>query len=102
MNPFGDVNGSKGQRTECTFWAQKVRLMAMVLSGPIDGSRSREVARDGQNGDGPPWQHQVKLAWRGYRDEGKPMTRLFSWPAAPKLKQGNNENGHLPGTRRLH
>ena len=23
------------------------------------------VARDGQNGDGPLWQHQVKLAWEG-------------------------------------
>jgi hypothetical protein len=41
VNPFGDVNGSKGQRTDCTFWGQKSRLMATVLSGSISMASRR-------------------------------------------------------------
>jgi hypothetical protein len=103
VNPFGDVNGSKGQRTDCTFWGQKVQADG---NGPvrvhIDGkSEAAGVARDGQNGAGPLWQHQVKLAWEGLIEmKGNRMTRLLLVArGTEKLKRGNKnqELGHLPG-----
>jgi hypothetical protein len=103
VNPFGDVNGSKGQRTDCTFWGQKVEADG---NGPvrvhIDGkSEAAGVARDGQNGAGPLWQHQVKLAWEGLIEmKGNRMTRLLLVArGTEKLKRGNKkeELGQLPG-----
>jgi hypothetical protein len=103
VTPFGDVNGSKGQRTDCTFWGQEVQADG---NGPvrvhIDGkSEAAGVARDGQNGDGPLWQHQVKLAWEGLIEmKGNRMTRLLLVArGTEKLKRGNKneESGHPPG-----
>jgi hypothetical protein len=101
VNPLGDVNGSKGQCTDCTFWGQKVQADG---NGPvwvqIDGkSEAAGVARDGKNGDGPLWQHQVKLAWEGLIEmKGKRMTRLLLVArGTEKLKRGNKNEGHLPG-----
>jgi hypothetical protein len=103
VNPLGDVNGSKGQCTDCTFWGQKVQADG---NGPvrvhIDGkSEAAGVARDGQNGDGPLWQHQVKLAWEGLIEmKGNRMTRLLLVArGTEKLKRGNKneERGQLPG-----
>jgi len=103
VNPFGDINGSKGQRTDCTFWGQKVQADG---NGPvrvhIEGkSEAAGVGRDGQNGDGPLWQHQVKLAWEGLIEmKGNRMTRLLLVArGTEKLKRGNKneELGHLPG-----
>ena len=103
VNPFGDINGSKGQCTECTFWGQKVQADG---NGPvrvhIDGkSEAAGVAASGQNGDGPLWQHQVKLAWEGLIEmKGNRMTRLLLVArGTEKLKRGNKneESGQLPG-----
>jgi hypothetical protein len=102
VNPFGDVNGSKCRRKECTFWGKKVGADA---DGPvrvqIDGESEAEgVARDGQNGDGPPWKHQVKLAWEGLIEmTGNRMTQLLLVArGAEKLQRGNKngESGRLP------
>jgi hypothetical protein len=77
VNPLGDVNGSKCRRADCTFWGQKVEADG---NGPvriqIDGkSEVAGGAGDGQNGDGPHWQHQVKLAWEGLIEmQGNQMT----------------------------
>ncbi len=103
VNPFGDVNGSKGQCTDCTFWGQKIQADD---NGPIrvhiDGkSEVAGVARDGQNGDGPLWQHQVKLAWEGLIEmKGNQMTRLLLVArGTEKLERRNKneESGHLTG-----
>jgi hypothetical protein len=103
VNPFGDVNGSKGLSRDCTLWGQKVQSDG---NGPvwvhIDGkSEVAGVARDGQNGDGPLWQHQVNLAWEGLIEmTGNRMTRLLLVArGTEKLKRGNknDELGHLPG-----
>jgi hypothetical protein len=101
VNPFGDVNGSKGQCTDCTFWGQKVQADG---NGPvrvhIDGkSEAAGVARDGQNGDCPLWQHQVKLSWEGLIEmKGNRMTQLLLVArGTEKLKRGNKNEGHLPG-----
>ena len=53
VNPFGGINGSKGKRTDCTFWGKKVQADG---NGPvrvrIEGkSEAAGVARDGQNGE---------------------------------------------------
>jgi hypothetical protein len=100
VNPLGDVNGSKGQCTDCTFWGQKVQADG---NGPvrvhIEGkSKVAGVARDEKNGDGPLWQHQVKLAWEGLIEmKGNRMTRLLLVArGAEKLKRNKNE-GRLPG-----
>src|ERR1700693_1120837 len=80
VNPLGGVNGSKGQCTDCTFWGQKVQAdgNGLVLVH-IDGkTEAAGVAGDGQNGAGPPWRHQVKLAWKGLIEmKGDRMTRLL-------------------------
>ena len=103
VNPFGGVNGSKGQYTDCTFWGQKVQADG---NGPvwvhIDGkSEAAGVAPDGQNSDGPLWQHQVRLAWEGLIEmKGNRMTRLLLVArGTEKLKRGNKneERGRLPG-----
>jgi hypothetical protein len=103
VNPFGGVNGSKGQRADCTLWGQKVQADG---TGPvrvhIDGkSEAAGVARDGHKGDGPLWQHQVKLAWEGLIEmKGNRMTRLLLVArGTEKLKRGNKneKSGHLPG-----
>jgi len=95
VNPLGEINGSKGQCTDCTFWGQKVQADG---NGPvrvhIDGkSEAAGVARDGQNGDGPLWQHQVKLAWEGLIEmKGNRMTRLLLVArGTEKLKRGNRK-----------
>jgi len=100
VNPLGDVNGSKGQCTDCTFWGQKVQADG---NGPvrvhIDGkSEAAGVARDGQYGDRQPWQHQVKLAWEGLIEmKGNRMTRfLLVARATEKLKRGNKQGGIGP------
>jgi hypothetical protein len=103
VNPFGGVNGSKAQRMSCTFWGQKVEADG---NGPvrvhIDGkSEAAGVARAGQTGDGPLWQHQVKLAWEGLIEmKGNRMTRLLLVArGTEKLKRGNKnqESGRLSG-----
>jgi hypothetical protein len=103
VNPFGDINGSKAQRTDCTFWGQKVQADG---NGPvrvhIDGkSEVAGVAGEGQNSDGPLWQHQVKLAWEGLIEmKGNRITRLLLVASGTeKLKRGNKnaELGHQPG-----
>ena len=108
VNPLGDVNGSKGQRTDCTFWGQKVEADG---NGPvwvhIDGeSEVAGVAGQRQDDHGPLWQHQVKLAWEGLIEmKGNRMTRLLLVArGTEKLKRGNkNENGPpAGGPRRLH
>jgi len=99
VNPLGDVNGSKGQCTDCTFWGQKVQADG---NGPvrvqIEGkSEAAGVAGDGQNGAGPLWQHQVKLAWEGVIEmKGNRITRLLLVArGTEKLKRGN-KNAELP------
>src|SRR5262249_34565725 len=62
VNPLGNINGSKGGCTDCTFWGQKVQADG---NGPVriqihGKSQAAAVAGDGQD-----WQHQVKLAWEG-------------------------------------
>jgi hypothetical protein len=103
VNPLGGINGSKAQRTDCTFWGQKVQDDG---NGPvrvhIDGkSEAAGVAPDGQNGEGPLWQHQVKLAWEGLIEmKGSRMTRLLLVArGTEKLKRANKneELGHPPG-----
>jgi hypothetical protein len=101
VNPLGGVNGSKGQCTDCTFWGQKVQADG---DGPvrvqIDGkSEVAGVAGNGQNGAGPPWRHQVKLAWKGLIEmKGNRMTRLLLVArGAEKLQRGNKNEGRLPG-----
>jgi hypothetical protein len=103
VNPFGGVNGSKGQRKDCTFWGQKIQANG---NGPVrvhvDGkSEAAGVARDGENGDGPLWQHQVKLTWEGFIEmKGNRMTRLLLVArGTEKLKRGNKnqESGRQPG-----
>jgi hypothetical protein len=103
VNPFGDVNGSKGQCTDCTFWGQKVQSDG---NGPVrvhvDGkSEAAGVARNGQNGESPLWQHQVNLAWEGLIEmTGSRMTRLLLVArGTEKLtrRNKNEESGHLPG-----
>jgi len=103
VNPFGDVNGGKAQRTDSTFWGQKVQADGL---GPvwvhIDGkSEAVGVARGGQNGAGPIWRHQVKLAWEGLVEmKGNRMTQLLLVArGSEKLKRGNKkeEMGHPPG-----
>jgi hypothetical protein len=93
VNPFGGINGSKGLRTDCTFWGKKVQADG---NGPvrvhIDGkSEVAGVAPDGQNGGGPPWRHQVKLTWEGLIEmKGNRMTRLLLVArGAEKLTRGN-------------
>ena len=101
VNPLGDVNGSKGKCTDCMFWGQKVQTDGNGLARVhIDGkSEAVGVAGDGQNGDGPPWQHQVKLAWEGLIEmKGNRMTRLLLVArGAEKLQRGNKNEGRLPG-----
>jgi hypothetical protein len=103
VTPFGDVNGSKGQRADCTLWGQKVQADG---NGPvwvhIDGkSEALGVAPAGQNGAGPLWQHQVKLAWEGLIEmKGNRMTRLLLVArGTEKLKRASNnhESGRLAG-----
>jgi len=101
VNPLGEINGSKGQCTDCTFWGQKVQADG---NGPvrvhIDGkSEAAGVARDGQNGDCPLWQHQVKLSWEGLIEmKGNRMTQLLLVArGTEKLRRGNKNEGHLPG-----
>jgi hypothetical protein len=69
VNPFGGLNGSTCQRSDCTFWGHKVQSDA---NGPVRfqvqieaESQVEGAARDGQNGDGPPWKHKVTLTWAG-------------------------------------
>jgi hypothetical protein len=101
VNPFGDVNGSKGVRTDCTFWGQKVQAEGNApVRVHIDGkSEAAGVADDRQ--DGTLWQHQVKLAWEGVIEmKGNRMTRLILVARGnEKLKRGNKngESGRLPG-----
>ena len=103
VNPLGDVNGSKGKCTDCTFWGQKVQTDGNgLVRVHIDGkSEAAGVAGNGQNGDGPPWQHQVKLAWEGLIEmKGNRMTRiLLVARGTEKLKRGNKneESGRPPG-----
>jgi hypothetical protein len=101
VNPLRDVNGSKGQCTDCTLWGQKVQADG---NGPvrvhIDGkSEAAGVGRDGQNNDGPIWQHQVKVAWEGLIEmKGNRMSRLLLVArGTEKLKRGNKNEGRLPG-----
>jgi len=93
VNPFGDINGSKGQCTECTFWGQLVQAGGnSPVQVHIEGkSEVAGVARDGPNGYGPLWQHQVKLAWEGLIEmKGSRMTRLLLVArGTEKLKRGN-------------
>ncbi len=103
VNPFGGINGSKGLRTDCTFWGKKVQAEG---NGPvrvhIDGkSEAAGVAPDGQNGGGPLWRHQVKLTWEGLIEmKGNRMTRLLLVArGAEKLTRGNKNQkvGRPPG-----
>ena len=103
VNPLGGINGSKGQCTDCTFWGQKVQADA---KGPvriqINGkSQADAVAGDGQNGERPQWQHQVKLAWEGLIEmKGNRMTRLLLVARGTEKLQRQNkgeELGHRPG-----
>ncbi len=92
--PLRRLNGSKGQRTDCTFWGQKVQADG---NGPvrvhIDGkSEAAGVARR-PNGDGPHWQHQVKLAWEGLIEmKGNRMTRLLLVARGTEKLQRGNKN----------
>jgi hypothetical protein len=103
VNPFGDINGSKGLRAVCTFWGQRVQADG---SGPvrvrIDGkSDVAGVLRDAPKGDGSRWQHQVELAWEGFIEmNGNRMTRLLLLArGTEKLTRGNknDESGRPPG-----
>jgi hypothetical protein len=108
VNPLGNINGSKGQCTDCTFWGQKVQADG---NGPvgihINGkSQAAGVAGDGQNGDGPLWQHQVTLAWEGLIEmKGNRVTRLLLVArGTEKLDRGkltrankDEEPSHRPG-----
>ena len=109
VNPFGDINGSKSQRTDCTFWGQKVQSDG---NGPdrvhvVGKSEAAGVAGNGQNGDRPPWQHQVKLAWEGLIEmKGKWMSSASSrGPRHREAKEGKQERGIGPpawAAHRLH
>jgi len=95
VNPFGDVNGSKGQSTECALWGQIVRAEGNgLVQVQVEGkSEVAGVARDGQDGDGPPWQHQVKLAWEGLIEmKGNRMTRLLLLARGTEKLQRRNKN----------
>ena len=105
VNPFGDVNGSKGLRADCSFWGQKVQTDG---NGParvhIDGkSEAAAVAlRQPKAAAAPLWQHQVrKLAWEGLIEmNGNRITRLLLVAhGTDMLKRGNKkaELGQLPG-----
>jgi hypothetical protein len=102
VNPFGGVNGSKAQRTDCTLWGKKVQADG---NGPVrvhlDGkSEAAGVARDGQDSGGPPWRHEVKLTWEGLIEiRGNRVTRLLLVArGAEKLRRGNKgqQVGRLP------
>jgi hypothetical protein len=103
VNPLGDVNGSKGKCTECTFWGQKVQTDGNgVVRVQIDGkSEVAGFAPDGQTGSGPLWQHQVKLEWEGLIEmQGNRMTRIVLVArGTEKLKRRNKneESGRPPG-----
>ncbi len=103
VNPLGDVNGSKGKCTECTFWGQKVQTDGNgLVRVHIDGkSEAAGVALDGQTGGDPLWQHQVKLAWEGLIEmKGNRMTRIILVArGTEKLKRRNKneESGRTPG-----
>jgi hypothetical protein len=103
VNPLGNINGSKCQRLDFGFWGQKVEAdLNGVVRAHIDGkSEAAAAARDGQHGDGPQWQHQVKLDWEGLIEmKGNRMTRLLLVArGTEKLKRANKNDalGHLPG-----
>jgi hypothetical protein len=103
VNPSGGINGSKGRCTDCTFWGQKVRTDSNGrVQVHIDGkSEVAGVAGDGQKGEGPPWQHQVKLAWQGFVEmNGNGITQLLLVArGTEKLKRRNKneESNQGPG-----
>jgi hypothetical protein len=100
VNPFGNINGSKGLCTDCTLWGQKVQAEG---NGPvwvhIDGqSEVVGVLGDAQNGDGSLWRHQVKLAWEGLIEiKGDRMTQLLLVArGTEKLKRGKANEASSP------
>ena len=104
LNPLGNLNGSRCEHMECAFWGQEIDADG---NGPvwvrIDGeSQVAGVAGQGPDGQGPLWQHRVKLTWEGLIEmKGNRMTRLLtSGPRNREVSAGKQQWGTGSPTRR--